>query len=64
MCKNDKKEREGEGGREAEEAEESKHGSTYQMKIFKEAEKTTPPFARKSKMLTTIYIYNIIYNII
>ena len=67
MQKRQKKEGRWEGGKVVgvtKEAEESKQDSTYQMKNFKEAQKTALTFARKSKMLTTLYIYNIIYNII
>ena len=44
--------------------EESKPASTFVIKIFKEAQKNHLTFARSGKMLTTLYIYNIIYNII
>ena len=59
-----KKERGKGGGKVVEEAEESKHDATSPMKIFKEAQKNGVLFAQNGKMLTTLYIYNIIYNII
>lgn len=64
VCKNDKKEGEGQGGREAREAEERKTPQHAKSKKKKRSQKMGVRFARNGKMLTTIYIYNIIYNII
>ena len=60
MTKKRGKVREGE----VKEAEESKPASTPAIKKKKRSAKITLPFARSGKMLTTLYIYNIIYNII
>ena len=51
--------REGEGG-----GGKQKPPQHWQSKKKKRSAKTTPPFARSGKMLTTLSIYIYIYNII
>ena len=51
-------------GRRAREAEERKTPQHAKSKKKKRSQKIGVRFAREGKMLTTIYIYNIIYNII
>ena len=64
VCKNDKKERDAEGEGEVREVEGAKPPQHPKSKKKKRLQKMGVRFARNGKMLTTIYIYNIIYNII